>query len=222
MANQPPPQGGGPPWQPANWQSQQGAPPAYGQPLQPYRPDPAATPPTKKTWYLLGATLMLVSMALMIGGGLWLYEGLADRMPSEEDIFGKGKTTTTSFETGVSRDIFIDSSAGQHHVRCNVAGPPNMVGDVRIDDYSGSLTVGRWRALFTVTTPQRGLYTITCTGAPSDTFGVGEHDPPPRYSAASVHSSAAPSWAASGSWRSSSHSFSAVAERHFDDLAVRA
>ena len=120
---------------------------------------------------------MLVSMALMIGGGLWLYEGLADRMPSGEDIFGKGKTTTTSFETGVSRDIFIDSSAGQHHVRCNVAGPPNMVGDVRIDDYSGSLTVGRWRALFTVTTPQRGLYTITCTGAPSDTFGVGEHDP---------------------------------------------
>jgi len=47
----------------------------------------------------------------------------------------------------------------------------------RIQALSGSLTLNQWEATFIITPKKSGEYTIRCTGAPSDTFGVGEdHD----------------------------------------------
>jgi hypothetical protein len=64
------------------------------------------------------------------------------------------------------------TAAGGHRVYCDTTG--GQRGDVELKRFEGSLTMNQWDATFTVTPNKSGDYTIRCTGAPSDTFGVGE------------------------------------------------
>lgn len=71
------------------------------------------------------------------------------------------------------------TTAGGHPVHCVAAGSGG--GRVSLKRYDGTLTLNKWNALFTLDATQAGQYTLSCVGAPSDTFGVGEYVGPGAF-----------------------------------------
>ena len=76
-------------------------------------------------------------------------------------------------DAGETKVVYVANATavGGHRVHCDATGGS---GSTEMKQYQGSLTLNQWDATFTVTPSQSGDYTIRCTGAPSDTFGVGE------------------------------------------------
>jgi hypothetical protein len=100
--------------------------------------------------------------------------------PQNEATFGNGGSTTVHLEPGAKKVVFIANSlAGEHPVRCITTG--TSTARVSLKTYEGTMSLNRWRAMFTLDAAQAGDYTVSCIGAPSDTFGVGGYASPAAF-----------------------------------------
>jgi hypothetical protein len=175
-----------PPPGPAPYPEQYGHPPEFGRPpgygwRPPATPPPGFYPPPyspiKRTpnawWYAVGAALLVIGL-LISGAGIGVIVNAFNAQPDSGQTFASGESTTLHFADGATKVIYVDSgAAGRHHIECNVSNVAERV--AKISRYHGNLTINRWEAAFTVTASESGDYTIECTGAPSDTFGVGDN-----------------------------------------------
>jgi hypothetical protein len=107
------------------------------------------------------------------GIGIGMVVNSLGKQPASEHTFRTGESTTVHIDAGQTKVVYIANAtaAGGHHVHCDAIGGDR--GSVEMKRYPGRLTQNQWDATFTVTPTQSGDYTIRCTGAPSDTFGVG-------------------------------------------------
>lgn len=137
----------------------------WGPPPPPRRRGP------KKLWYVIGATLLAAGL-LGVGAGVATIVDVMAEQPDDAHIITAGESTRVPFEAGETRVIFAGTEAAEHDINCDVASREISSG-VQIQQFSGDLTLNRWQAVFTVDVEQPGEYSITCTGAPADTFGVG-------------------------------------------------
>lgn len=154
-------------------------PPPYGPgPQQPYGGQPVPPPvppkqPPSKLWYAVGAGLLVIGLA--VGAGVFAV-GLVDilsKRPPAEHTFPSGGSTTVHIDGGATKVIYIDNGeSGRHRVHCDVDGGTTQ--RPRLERYSGNMTLNEWDASFTIDAVDTGDYTVACTGAPSDTFGVGD------------------------------------------------
>lgn len=181
----PPASGFGPPpqWgaQPQPWPP---GPPVGQGPPGPYPygyyPAPAKRPP-RKFWFGIGAALLAIGLVLSLGLGIGGFIRIKDKQPQPETIFSSGRSTSVHLDPENRKILFIAGAAqaGGHPVHCIAAGAGG--GRVSLKRYDGNLTLNKWNALFTLDTTQAGQYTLSCVGAPSDTFGVGEYVGPGAF-----------------------------------------
>jgi hypothetical protein len=152
--------------------------PAGSHPEQPWSPAPGFHPPPpgkrppRKAWYLVGAVLVLLGL---VGAAVAvaMIVDVIGKAPGDSDTFSSGDAVVVQMDAGATRVVFVDSGgAGAHDVNCDVANRPGN--SVRMERFDGSLTLNDWEAIFTVTAQDAGEYRITCTGLPSDSFGVGD------------------------------------------------
>lgn len=138
-------------------------------------PPPASSSKTspKKLWYLIGAIIVVLGI-VGVGLSATAIVNVISQRPTEEHTFAAGQSTTVHFDAGERKVIFASTEATEHYTNCNVSSRDVSSGDgVEIQQYNGSLTLGQWAAVFTVSVKEAGNYTIRCTGQASDTFGVG-------------------------------------------------
>ncbi|OBI11038.1 hypothetical protein A5714_16965 [Mycobacterium sp. E2462] len=153
-----------------------GQPPGYG-PHYGWSPGPPAAPPKpapRKHWYAVGAGLLAVGIILgatVFGVGLVT---ILSKRPAAEHTFGSGGSTTVHIDAGATKVIYVDNDegSGRHRVHCDVDGGSTQ--RPRLQRYDGNMTLNHWDAFFTIDAVDSGDYTIACTGAPADTFGVGD------------------------------------------------
>jgi hypothetical protein len=163
---------------PPGWQPGYGAQPAPGwgtptaYPPAGY-PMPPRKPPPKKLWYAVSAVLIVLGL-FAIGVGIGIVANSLGKQPTSEHTFGARESTTLHIDAGETKVVYVANAtaAGGHRVHCDVTG--GQRGDGEFKRYPGSLTLNQWDATFTFTPSKSGEYTIRCTGAPTDTFGVGE------------------------------------------------
>ncbi len=144
-----------------------GPPPGYGWTPPPEKPRP------KKRWYGVGIGLLVIG--LVLGGGLFagaLFSVVGKR-PGAEHTFASGGSTTVHIDGGATKVIYIENAdeAGRHHVHCDVDSASAQ--RARLQRFSG-MRLDHWEAFFTIDAIDSGDYTVTCMGAGSDTFGVGD------------------------------------------------
>jgi hypothetical protein len=134
---------------------------------------PTHKPAPKRYWYAVAAVLTAVGLAVC-GIGIGMVVNSIGEQPTSEHTFGAGESTTVHIDAGETKVVYVANATavGGHRVHCDAAGGDS--GSIEMKQYQGSLTLNQWDATFTVTPSQSGDYTIRCTGAPSDTFGVGE------------------------------------------------
>jgi hypothetical protein len=118
--------------------------------------------------------VLIVAGLVVIGVGVGLVANSLGKQPTSEHTFAAEGSTTLHIDAGETKVVYVANAtaAGGHRVHCDTIGGER--GDVELKQYPGSLTLNQWDATFTVTPSKSGEYTIRCTGAPSDTFGVGE------------------------------------------------
>jgi hypothetical protein len=133
----------------------------------------ARKPPPKKHWYAVSAVLIVAGLVIS-GVGIAVVVNSVGKQPASEHTFTAGGSTTIHIGAGETKVVYVANAtaAGGHHVNCETIG--GRRGDVELKRYQGRLTLNQWDATFTVTPRNSGDYTICCTGARSDTFGVGE------------------------------------------------
>jgi hypothetical protein len=153
-----------------------GAHPGYGwAPAPPYPPayPPVRKRPPKKYWYALGAAVAMIGL-IVCGVGIAMVVNSMGAQPDGAHTFKSGETTTVHIDSGETMLVYVANAdaAGGHHVRCGAAGQDGQA--VPMKQYQDKLMLNQWEATFTVTPTQSGEYTFGCTGAPIDTFGVGE------------------------------------------------
>lgn len=163
-------------WGPQPWQA---GPYPQGPYPQAY-PQPVKKPP-RKFWYGIGATLIAIGLILGLGvgiGGLVRIKGI---QPQSESIFGNGGSTTVRLNPGSKKVVFIANSlaTGEHPVRCITTGTATERASLKT--YEGTMSLNRWRAMFTLEAAQGADYTVSCIGIPSDTFGVGGYASPTAF-----------------------------------------
>jgi hypothetical protein len=148
-----------------------GTPTAY--PPGAYPMPPARKPPPKKVWYAVAAVLIVVGL-IVCGVGIGIVVNSLGKQPASEHRFGTGESTTVHIDAGETKVVYVANATatGGHRVHCDTTGGDS--GSIDMKRYQGSLTLNQWDATFTVTPSKSGEYRIRCTGAPSDTFGVGE------------------------------------------------
>jgi hypothetical protein len=175
-----PAQAAGPPYQPPpGWQPGYGAQPGPGWgpptafPPGAYPMPAARKPAPKKYWYAVAAVLTVVGL-IVCGVGTAMVVHSIGKQPPGERTFGARGSTTLHIDADETKVVYIANAtaAGGHHVHCDTIGGDS--GSVQMKQYQGRLTLNQWDATFTVTPSQSGDYTIRCTGAASDTFGVGD------------------------------------------------
>ena len=156
-----------------------GAQPGYGWgPPPAFRPGGYPAPPVHKRppktyWYVVGAVLTVVGL-IVIGVGIAMVASSIGKEPADDHTFPAGGSTTVHIDAGETKVVYVANAdaAGGHHVQCHTSG--GDAGAIKMSRYDGNLTLNQWDATFTVTPSQGGDYTIRCTGAASDTFGIGE------------------------------------------------
>jgi hypothetical protein len=164
---------------PAAWQPGYGAQPSPGWgtptalPPSAYPPPPTRKPPPKKLWYVVSAALIAIGL-VVIGVGVAMVASSLGKQPTSEHTFRAGGSTTVHIGAGETKVVYVTNAtaAGGHRVNCQTTVGER--GDAELKRYPGRLTLNQWDATFTLTPRKSGDYTIRCTGAPSDTFGVGE------------------------------------------------
>lgn len=152
--------------------------PSGSHPEQPWSPAPGFYPPPpgkrppKKTWYVVGAVLVFLGL-VGVGVAVATIVNVIGKAPDDADTFSSGDAVVVQIDAGATRVVFVDSGGAEaHDVNCNVANRPGNV--VRMERFGGELTLNEWEAVFTVTAQDAGEYRVTCTGLPSDSFGVGD------------------------------------------------
>jgi hypothetical protein len=142
--------------------------PSGGYPL-----NTARKPPPKKFWYIFAAVLIVVGIAVSAVGITNIANSFG-QLPSAEHTFTSGGSTTVHVEADQKMLIYIEntSASGRRHIDCASTGGAS--GGVQLQRYQDSLSLNEWDAAFTLTAGTSGDYTVTCTGAPNDTFGIGE------------------------------------------------
>ena len=141
-----------------------------------FYPLPAKRPP-RKFWYAIGAALLALGLALGLVGGVGGVARIKGKQPQSEATFSSGGSTTVHLDPGTRKVLFVaDTATGGHPVQCVAAG--GAVGRVSLNRYTGAMTLNRWQAMFTLEATASGDYTVSCRGAPTDTFGVGGYVSP--------------------------------------------
>lgn len=175
---QPFPPGGVPPTQPwpAGPYPQGSYPPLY----QPAYSPPPKRPP-RKFWFGIGAALIAIGLVLGLGAGVGGVLRVNGMQPRTETIFTTGGSTTVHLDAGARRVLFVVGSAanGGHPVRCVATGAATSRPSLK--RYDGEMGLSRWHAMFTIEATESADYTVSCIGAPSDTFGVGGYAGPESF-----------------------------------------
>ncbi|WP_102141306.1 hypothetical protein [Mycobacterium hubeiense] len=118
--------------------------------------------------------MLLVIGLVLAGAGIGMMMRAFGKQPDSEHTFGSGGSTTVRIDAGETKVVFIANAAvaGGHQVHCDTFGEGGR--GVEMKQFEDSLTLNQWEATFTITPGTSGNYTVTCMGAASDTFGVGE------------------------------------------------
>jgi hypothetical protein len=134
---------------------------------------PTRKPPPKKVWYVVGAMLIVLGL-VVCGVGIGIVANSTGSQPASEHTFRTGGSASLHIRAGETKVVYVANAtaARGHRVNCVTIGGER--GEVELERYEGRLTLNQWDATFILTPSESGDYTIRCTGAPSDTFGVGE------------------------------------------------
>ncbi|MUM15503.1 hypothetical protein FZI91_18085 [Mycobacterium sp. CBMA271] len=129
-------------------------------------------------WYGIGAALIAVGV---IAGITVFIAAMVSVLQGPTDEFSGDGSVTAPFEAGTSKIIYLAdtkaSSAVYAHTRCTARDDKNR--DATVSRYDGSLSINQWSALYVVSAPEDGNYTISCAGPSDMYYGVG-----PRASSA--------------------------------------
>lgn len=125
----------------------------------------------KRFWYGIGAVLVVLGL-VMVGSGAAAVVTTYKQQPGSADTFAAGTSTPVTLAGGERKIVFVTTTSGEHSTHCDASSRDPDSG-IRIAAFTGSLSLGRWEAVFTLTAQHDGEYTLTCTGAPTDTFGIG-------------------------------------------------
>lgn len=174
MSFDPPPQHwpppGGPPGYPGQPGHGWGMAPPYPQPYP-----PARKPPPNKLWYVVSAALLAVGLVVVVGVGVGIIVHSFGDEPDAGHSFPAGGSTTLHIDAGQQKVVYVANAraAAAHQVHCDTTGDDGKA--VSMSRYPGGLVLNRWEAMFTISPDRAGDYTVRCSGAPSDTFGVGDN-----------------------------------------------
>lgn len=140
-------------------------------PVPPWpRPPAPSKPGPKKFWYAIAGLLVLAGIALG-AAGVGLAAHAASSLPGTGTEFGSGGSTTVHLEPGIDQTVFVRTKSAAHNVYCKFRDDS---GAASIKTYSGSLAIGAWQAVLTVSTEKSGDYDIHCTGDADDHFRIGK------------------------------------------------
>jgi hypothetical protein len=151
-----------------------------------YPPGPVAVPPRRSGKKLLIAAALLLTTAVFAGAFAgWLMSGVFRAQPSASDQFASGSSISVTLGAGQTKVIYVENA--QQRVVCRNDSSESAGEDaVTIEPIRADITINNWKAAFAVTAGAPGAYTLTCTGAPGDTFGVGGPAPAGRIGASVV------------------------------------
>lgn len=145
--------------------------PSHPPPGYPWGPAPRPARP--------GKNLLIIAAALLttavIAGSLaaWLMGSIFGAQPPASAQFASGTSTTVEFAAGETKVIYVDGADTSRVVCSNDASESTDADSVKIEPFSGDVTINDWKAAFSVTAPQAGTYAFSCDGSPGDTFGLG-------------------------------------------------
>ena len=137
----------------------------------PAPPDPAARRASSTRLLRVAGFLLIIAVAGAVIGG-WLVAGIFRTQPPADTQFGSGRSIAVDFAAGEAKTIYTRSNEAAHPIRCSATSPRPGRG-IAMTPVGPEITINGWRAGVTTRAEQPGTYTITCTGSPNDTFGVG-------------------------------------------------
>jgi hypothetical protein len=123
---------------------------------------------------VVGAALIAAGL-IALGFGGFAIANVLQASPGAEDTFDNNDATTVDLKAGERRMIFIwvgDGGLSPHNIDCQVTSADTDA-TPEIAPIGPDITVNQWRAVFSFTTDRSAPHEVTCTGAESDTFGVG-------------------------------------------------
>jgi hypothetical protein len=136
-----------------------------------YQPPTGRRPPNK-WWYVIGGALIVLGVV----GGITLFVvsliQLTDHAPRDNQAFGNNEATTVHVDAGTAQSIYVTPADG--NVNCTGRDvldrqPPNLI------PHASGLTLNHWQQLFTLTVPESGDYTISCSGPAGTRYGIAEN-----------------------------------------------
>ena len=126
-------------------------------------------------WYAIGAALIVIGVIASITLFVVVLLHLMGRAPTDEHTFGNEEQTTVHLDAGASKTIYVTNgtySPGSNCTAASASGGPNP----DLGSYNAKVTLGNWRALFSLSAHTDGDYVISCSGPVSDArYGVGDH-----------------------------------------------
>jgi hypothetical protein len=141
-------------------------------PLAVYQP-PAAKRPPSKWWYVIGGVLAAIGLV----GGITLFVvsliQLTNRAPAADHAFANNASTTVHIESGQAQAIYVTPTTAYGDINCTARDTqgqhkPDLI------PYDSEFTLDEWRQVFTLTVPETGDYTVSCSGPSDARYGVAQ------------------------------------------------
>jgi hypothetical protein len=126
-------------------------------------------------WYAIGAALIVIGVIASITLFVVVLLHLMGRAPTDEHTFGNKEQTTVHLDAGASKTIYVTNRTYSPSSSCTAASA-GAGRDAHLSSYHAQVTLGNWRALFSLSAQNDGDYVISCSGPVSDArYGVGDH-----------------------------------------------
>ncbi|MFC9549763.1 hypothetical protein ACFTWF_02815 [Rhodococcus sp. NPDC056960] len=134
--------------------------------------------------YAVGAALTAIGVLVAIAASVVFAVQLTGRAPTDDHSFGNDQATVVHVAAGGSKTIYTNTmytnTTSDSNIKCTVVRAdkpfPTREDTPHLSRSHFNIPVTQWRPAFSFTVKDGGVYTINCSGAPSDVrYGIGEY-----------------------------------------------